>query len=120
MRRIQVGIGGLFLLWAIGIAIWAAVALAQIARGETATPPRAVAATAHRGPFVISLAPSSASSASSALFDAEGRRAVAEGIGSFDPGPHGVPLAQELSPGACRLMLRRQGIEGETRMVVLH
>lgn len=118
MRRIQVGIGGLLMLWAIGIAIWAAVALAQIARGETAMPSRAVAPL--RGALVVSLAPSSASPASSALFDVEGRRVVAEGIGSFDPGPRGVPFAKELSPGACRLMLRRQGAEGETRMVVLH
>jgi hypothetical protein len=34
MRRVRWGIGGLFLLWVMGIALWAAVALARIARGE--------------------------------------------------------------------------------------
>jgi len=33
MQKIRFGLGGLFLLWVIGVAIWAAVALAQIARG---------------------------------------------------------------------------------------
>jgi len=195
MRKIRFGIGGLFLLWVIGVAIWAAVALAQIARGETvgsvtpqgneihlrgpcrayelryqipADPTRAERAILEcagelivvcdefsdpdvstttaphpvvaplvaearpgltlslapppsplRGPLVASLALSSASPASLALFDVTGRRVVADEIGSLGPGAHRVPVANELAAGVYWLVLRQQGAESKTRVVAL-
>jgi hypothetical protein len=203
MSKIRFGLGGLFLLWVIGVAIWAAVALAQIARGDSVAsestrgmasqlhlrgpcrsdevryqippdparlatvevagetsvcyefdgltlwvdfsegeipggsastpvppPPAAVAEPGPtlflspppnplRGPLSVSLALASASPASLALFDVVGRRVVADEIGALGPGAHHVAIAKELSPGVYWLVLRQQGIEKKSRVVVL-
>lgn len=72
-----------------------------------------------RGPLVASLALSSASPASLALFDVAGRRVVANEIGSLGPGPHRVLVAKDLAAGLYWLVLRQQGVERKTRVVAL-
>jgi len=51
MIKIRWGLGGLFVLWVIAMALWAAVGLARSARGETlVAPPAATSTTALSNP----------------------------------------------------------------------
>lgn len=130
MIKIRWGLGGLFVLWVIAMALWAAVGLARSARGDSPpspTPARQapVGDIACRvGEIVVdnedfSLALTSASPASLALIDVAGRRVAEEALGGLGPGPHRLTPAWRLTAGVYWLVLRQEGTTVRRRLVRL-